>query len=493
MRQILAYDGVASGGARAYSLGANSYTQIGNIIGSTDTSVSNVERKSVMKGNIAQIQDTIYVLHNRTVKKKNSDGSWSTVFSLYNPFTGSDSGNRMIACVVNGVTYLVIIYFNSNTTTNAAYYSSAVYNTHTGNVVTSVSNVDIGNTGYDYRTISFADIIYFDGTVYAMTTAKSFNATMALATIGVEAGTLSVTTSNASVYGCGENNTFSLCVFNNSLWMVSTNPGTSADVKLYKFISGVPVSQYTVASITSLASSAGWKPLLFSKDNFMYVITHQNVSSTTTWRMFRCTESAATEITTPVLTGFTGQSTHARWRVICDQHSSPTNPEYILLYQNGTAAGSANIFYQFIDDSTPLRYLGSAGNGAWTTSIATPPAGGGELMYRDGEMHIEYIGTPTVSETPGNMTVYYRIYESDVFPSGYPVHVKMFCSADRTVPTTPCRLSNPQPYGSVQNSYTITGITAGSGVLYSVDWRAVADGFEAGDAVTMVASVSGVI
>lgn len=489
MRQLLVYNGYASGGARAYSLGANSYTQIGDIIGSVDAgpgTYSSYHGNSF--GNIAQIQDTIYVLHSRTIKKKNSDGSWSTVASLVNPFTGHDAANRMIPCVVNGVTYLVVVYMNSSTAGNSVYFSAAVYNTQTGILSTSAVATNMGYPGWTSDIINITSMTYYNGTVYTLIGGGYYTAKLYTLTVSVEAGTASVdSTSSMATRG-----RLSVAVFNNELWCLATNAESgSATYRLWKRIGGAWVSQYTVATLS--INNSYWKPLLFTDGTYMYAILESTASSLTTWRMYRCTTTSATEITTPVLTGFSGQNTTSRWHIVCDQHANPENPEYILLYRPSTSTGSTNSFYRFVDSSTALQFLGSAGEGGYVASIATPAMGGGELMFRDGEMHIEYIGNPDISDTPGNMTLYFRIYESSIFPSGSPVHVRMFSSSNRNVPTTPCRLANPQPIGSIENSYTITGITCGSGVLYSVDWRAAADGYNSGDSVTMVASVSGVL
>lgn len=503
MRPLLVYNGYATGGARAYSLGANSYTQIGEIIGTVDTGTTHSFNHIADK--ICQIQNTVYVLHQRTLKKKETDGTWSAVLTLSNPYTsvGVDWQTRMIPCVVNGVQYLVIVYITSSSGTQSTYVRGVVFNTQTGET-TYTGEVQVStqpaNPGSGPANVNIGDLIYFDGTIYFMAGASgSISAShQYIFTLAVQSASLS---KNDTTYGhkywyglAGLKTCWS--IFQNKLWFLSNDATTTAaNFKLYELVEGAPVLQKTIASsVVPNVTNTHWRPLLFTDEENMYAIYPSSVNSLITWKMAKISpDLTVTDITSSVINGFSGQGNNSRWEFIADQHKNPRNPEYYLLFRAGTSAGSPLSFYKFTNDSTPLEYKGAAGEGGIVGSIASACYGGGEKMYRDGEMHIEFIGEPTVSTTPGNMTLYFRIYESMVFPSGSPVHVKMFSSEDRSIPTEPCRLTNPQPIGSMLDSYTIHGITAGSGVLYSVDWRAAADGYSAGDAVTMVASVSGVI
>lgn len=496
MRQLLVYDGLASGGAKAYSMGANSYTQIGDTIGSNDNSsavISTWNYQNMCGPNICQVQNTIYVVHNRILKKKESDGSWSTVTALTDFYsTSSDIMVRMLPCVVNGVTYIVCIYPGSSSGGTATYVMSLIYNTHTGTVSTTSQNLTFstgGAAGTPYAQ-SFSHPIYYDGTVYMLTMPAGNTAYGKIVSVGVEAGSMSVSANIASIW---QTQRVSMCVFNNELWLLATTGTTSCTFTLYKMVGGSWISQYNVASsITTPTYSKGWIPLLFTYGTYMYAM-FPNGTTSLTWNIYRCTSTSATNVTSSVLSGFTGQGLNGRWRLVVDQHRNPRIPEFVLIYQPDIAAGSTNKFYQFTDSSTQLRYLGSAGEGGAQACIATPHYGGGELMYRDGEMYIQFWGQPEIATTPGNIKLYFRIFESDVFPPGSQVHVKMFSNEDRGIPTIPCRLASPLPSGSIENSYTITGIECGSGTLYSVEWRAAVDGFSAGDAVTLVASVSGII
>lgn len=495
MRPLLVYDGYATGGARAYSMGVSSYTQIGDIIGSNDNGtiggVSVGDERSLRGDEICQIQNTIYVLHNRTVKKLNSDGSWSTVFSLTSPYTTDDLFNRMTSCVIDGVTYIVVMYASSSSTTSSAYTRAAIYNVNTGTLTTTGElALGSGNGFYAPGGMGTHRLFYFNGIVYGIACATTTGEY--IIKINVTSATISKTTFASSTVG--DHCRAYMCVFNNELWMLATNgTGASANYILYKEIGGAFVAQYTVATLTVSNTTQGWKPLLFTDGTYMYAICQSEVSSATTWKMYRCTTTSASDITSSVMSGFSGQSRDSRWEFVVDQHSNPQNPDYILIYRSGYLQGSTNTFYRFTDSSTQLQYLGQSGEGGLPASIAIPAMGGGEKMFRNGELHIAFEGPPTMADNPGNMTVYFRIFESSLFPSGYPVNVKMFVTDGLGVPTQPCRLANPQPSGTISNSYTLTGIEAGSGTLYSVDWRAVADGYTAGDPVTMVASVSGVI
>lgn len=482
MRPLLTYNGYASGGAKAYSLGPNSFVQIGDNIGTNDSGTATTIRLFPM-GKIVQIKNTIYVLHQRTIKKKNSDGTWSTVASLVSPNTtsGVDHMNQMIPCVIGGVQYLACLYLSSDNGGNTA-YRLGVYNTVTETLSTSNAYTDMNRT---LTSATYGYPFYYDGNIYWPAFYPSFGTRMIIANIEA----LSVTMTNDGL-DFGDNPTNSFTVFNNELYMLFHPDGTGK-LLLYKLVGSGWTHVVDVTASTAWQGN-GPKTCLFTDGTNMYAMAL--LSTNTQWKMYKITPSfTVTDITNTVIPGFTGQGNTSSFRFICDQHSNPTSPEFYLMLNTGIASGSTNRFYRFFDDSTPVQYIGTAGEGGTANYVSCPTFGGGELMFRDGEMHIEFWGAPEISNTPGNMKLYFRIYESDIFPSGSPVHVKFFSSNGRSIPTQPCRLSNPEPIGSIENSYTITDITCGSGILYSVDWRAVADGFTAGDPVTMVASVSGVI
>lgn len=481
MRPILCYDGYASGGAKAYTLSPFAFTQLGSNVGSVDVGV--MVAGNLRTGCIVQFRNTIYVLHNRTIKRMLSDGTWTTVASLSSPYVSADCINQMILCNIGGDYFLVCIYANSSSTSFDTFLSGATYNLQTGVLTTSASFFahDSGGSSGQPSNQEVCGLTFYNGIVYwfwnnqSGTTILTYN----VASPGITLGTTMPNSATNGPWG-------DMLVWNNELWLVATTTGAAA-LTLYKLVGSSFVSQATIATTTWAVGFQ--KPCLFTDGTDLFCLALPNTAA---WNLYRITSAlAVTNITSSVISGFTGQDVDSRWRFIVDQHQNPTSPEIILMYQGDTSTGS-NSFYKWNGVSLPLTFIGSAGSVDFQIAVANPKQGGGEMMFTVGEPHIQIEGALAASTIPGQTTISYRIYESTLFPSGTPAQVKMFFNTDLETPTTRCRLTNPQP-GLMLDEYTIGNVTAGSGNLYRVDWRAVADGVNSGQGALLVAQVSGVL
>jgi hypothetical protein len=496
MRPILCFQPHDTGDteANAYTLSPFGMTRLGNSLGA-DESLKTLTTRCSFRGRIVQYQNTVYVLYNRSIRKMESDGTWTTVVSLSSWYASTgqvDTTATMHLVQIDGDYFLACIYPSSaSVASTTSYVMGAKYNLQTGvtsYTATNTALVGSGGAGANPSAFGCSESIEFNGSIYWSLVSGAGNA---IVVYSVASNSISSTNTSLPVGSSGTGPTISMCIYNNELWMLAYTSGTVALV-LYKLIGTTFVSQ--VASITggTVAWSTGVsKPLLFTDGTNLYAFA---LRATGAWNAFQITSSlAVTDITSSVLSTFTGQDLDSKFRVIIDQHQTPSNPEIILMFSGDVTATGPISFYRWNGASSTPTFIGSAGSSHYTLSVGNPLNGGGELMYTLGEPHIQIEGSLEETSTPGNTRISFRIYESSQFPAGTPVHVKMFFDSDGEVASTPCRLTNPQPSGSMFDSYTVYGIVATSGQLYTVDWRAAADGISDGDGALLVAQVSGVL
>ncbi len=472
MRPILAYDGYASDGARAYTLSPGSLTQLGDTIGANDTGT--VVLGTLMRGKIAQVQNTIYVLHASTLKKLESNGSWSLIFSLPDAETSdtNDSVSTMHIAVIDGIYYLNFIYLSSSTTSSVSYYKGCTYNLSNGSV-TSSSQLLVFSTAPSVQRRGTS--LVWGGAVY-MIISDSTTATKLLV-YDIVGATISVIT------GPAHSNMADITIFNNELWWGSGTPNNFGAFELHKLVGSSLVLQASIGGSPFIGTA---KPCIFTDGTSLYCLFKLVGGA---WLLYR---SDNTQFTTPVMSAFSLIGADSRWIPLVDQHQSPTNPELILILRGDITTGT-NSFYKWNGTGSALSFIGSAGPSKNSMALATPFQGGGELMFTLGEMNIQIEGPLTASSTPGNTVVKYRIYESSMFPVDTPTQVKLFYNTLQHPATTRCSLINPSPNGSMLDSYTVTGVLVGSGYLNSIDWRSSIDGLANGTAVTLTAQVSGVL
>lgn len=495
MRPMLVFDGRAAGttAARVYTLSPYGYSQLGNDLGTQELALS-ANNRSFHRGRVVQHQDTVYVLHQRTIKRLNSNGTWSNILTLPNYYTdtGRAGDEQMIMhlCNVGGTYYLAVMYNSSSTVIDTTGYMMALSynlstNTYSATSTTALS-LSSGGSASNPRNWAFGESVFFNGVIYV----PHYGTAYGIVAYNVASVTLSLLDNAIAIGSPTTAPTASLCIWNNELWLAHYDDGTVA-LQLRKLVGSSFVSQ--IASVTggTVAWSTGVsKPCCWTDGTYLYIFA---LRATGAWDLWQINSSlVATNITSTVISGFTGQDLDSRWRCVVDQHTNPTNPDIYLLYFGDATAGGTIAFYKWNGPSSQMSYLGNAGS-AWSVMhIANPMLGGGEMMYSLGEPHIVIEGSPSNTSTPGNCRISYRIYESSLFPSGTPAEVNMYFHPDLGPPTSRCLLTNPS-VGTMANNYTITGVTAGSGTLYTVDWRAAANGVNNGDGVTLVASVSGIL
>jgi hypothetical protein len=495
MRPILALNVHDTGdtAANAYTLSPFGMTQLGQSLGADESLKTTVTRNS-FRGRIVQHQNTIYVLYNRSIRRMEANGSWTTLVSLSNwsANTGQiDTTATMHLVQINGDYFLACIYPSSaSSPSTTVYVTAAKYDLQTGvtsYTSTSSAIVGSGGGGANPSVLGGAESIVFNGTVYWSLVSGAGNA---IVVYNVSSNSITSTNTALPLGSSGTGPTVSMCIYNNELWMLAYNSGTVALI-LYKLVGTTFVSQVASLAGTTVAWSTGVsKPLLFTDGTNMYAFA---LRATGVWNAYQITSSLdVTDITSNVLSTFTGQDLDSRWRVAIDQHTDPTNPEIVLMFLGDVTASGPISFYRWNGPSSVPTFLGSAGTSNYLLFIANPLDGGGEMMYTVGEPHAQIEGGLAASSSPGQTTISYRIYESTLIPSGTPVHVRMYFSDNGMPATNPCRLTNPQP-GSMVDNYTVGNITAGSGILYSIDWRAIADGVDDGTGVLLMAQVSGVL
>lgn len=494
MRPILVYDGYSTSspsGAKAYYMGVTSYTQLGNNIGVCDlgTFAGNAARVS-RRCNIVQYQSSIYVLHNRAIKKMNSDGTWSTLASLSNAYTAIDFLNQMMMVNVGGNYYLAGIYASSSSGGVSTYIRGFTYNLQTGDLTISGEVIisSSGGSSGSPTAQAVGGIYYYDSALYILWGNGTSNGTQ-IVTYNILAASLTLGNTYSFNLSAGGQPTADMCIFNGELYLCAYNTGTVAFL-LYKLVGGVFINIATIASASAWSAGRS-KPCIFTDGISIFTVALLN---TGTWKMYKTTSSlVTTDITANTISGFTSQDVDSRFKAVVDQHANPTNPDIILIYQADTAVGNINRFYKFNGELLPLDYLGSSGEAGATISIANSKEGGGEMMYVLNEPNIQIEGQITESSTPGNSKIPFRIYETTSIPSGTPVEVRFYFTRTRGTPVTPCTLANPSPSGTIVDNNILRGIIAGSGQLYYVDWRSALDNVVGGTVATVVPFMSGIL
>lgn len=485
MRPLLAYNGYSSGGARAYLLSPYSYQQLGGIVGSVESFTSSIQH--FIPSKICQIENTIYVLHAGTIKKLEPNGTWTVMASLTSPAVNQDIWATMYPVFVAGSYYLAVVYPTTNYNATNAVLRGATYNIRTG-VLTTSSEVTVGGgagVGLSFSTFGTAHVV--GGSLYLVFGNYNAGSLFKVIVYNVAGASLSFITSGASTAKDLRLST-DMFLWKNELWFASYADGT-ANFVLYKLIGSSIVSQVTIQSSVAWSTESS-KPTLFGIGDYLYAMA---LTSAGTWRMYRINQAlSVTEITSSVISGFTGQDLDSNWTFIVDQHTLATSPEYFLMFRGDLTNGPIS-FYKWINDSTPLSFLGTAGESNQRLIVQAPKNGGGHFMYTVGEMNIQIEGAVTPSNIPGNVNVGYRIYESTLFPSGTLAQIKFFYNKNNLeTATNRCSLTSPSPNGSMLDSYTITNAVVGSGVLNTIQWRAQVDGFSVGDGALIVAQASGI-
>lgn len=483
MRPLLAYNGYSSGGAKAFSLTPFSYTQIGQNVGSVESgTVQHIFWSGRYK--IVQLGNTIWVVHAGTIKRLNSDGTWTTIITLPNYVNDYHYTSQLFLNNIDGIYYLSCIYSSASSTTTTTYIRGLSFNITTGTVVASSEFAIQGSVtslgGPDGSTIGNA--VKLGSSIYLTSNSNGSANTARLISFNILTATFSntnlLTSSNTIVPS-------DICIWNNEIWVsvYSTN------YTLYKLVGNTLVSQVT--GIGSTAPTGGHRSCLFT-DNSGNLYLIAMLSASNAWACYRITSGlVVTDITSTVLSGFTSQDVDSRWSFFIDQHNMTNSPEYYLMFK-GDYQGGAVSFYRWNGESSQITFVGSAGENDSRVGICTPFLGGGEQMYSTGEMNIQIEGALEPASTPGNTLARYRIYESSAFPSGTLCQVKLHYSRGIKAAVTPCRLTNPTPYGSMLDSYTITNVVSGSGNLHTIEWRTSADNISTGEGVTLIAQVSGI-
>jgi hypothetical protein len=194
----------------------------------------------------------------------------------------------------------------------------------------------------------------------------------------------------------------------------------------------------------------------------------------------------------------------ARAIVLLDRHdlSGPTEPIRANLQFTPSVSVSSNLqcgggssWFEWTPTlmSGYFRRMGTAGAGHNLSSQMAAPLDtyGDGIRYFNGNLAYAQVEQTSEGTTKNTSKLHFRIYESSIFPSGTPCEVFFMFANGQQIPLSMCSLQSPNK-GSIRNGKFVTGITFGSGELYTVEWNGVADGVTPWDPVTVMPAVSGV-
>lgn len=191
-----------------------------------------------------------------------------------------------------------------------------------------------------------------------------------------------------------------------------------------------------------------------------------------------------------------------RMWTIFDRHNQPepsTPLAFIQCTSYGFAAsevgGPANI-YSFdngVANSGYWRDYGGITSPCINGYVNVPKDqfGDGSRKFNGNLAYIQVEGTSEGS-TEETAKLHFRIYESAYFPSGYPCEAAFLFGPGMNVPLDYLSITSSEQ-GTVRDSRFITGLTFGSGNLYTCEYNGVAGGLAGWDSLTVIPMVSGVV
>lgn len=419
--------------------------------------------------------DTWYAVTGSAIyRTTNAGASWASVLTLTSLNSKQGLKTGLYVCYLDGVPYLSL-YWNRTLTfgysewTIASSADGTTWNTTAVVLATFGTSVDqtIGSQ-FLYRNKIFA--FWFD--------ASGFGCRIMTG----DPGTNTITIVDP---GLNTSSSVSFGTFNGSLYaLYRVEPGV-ARLALYSGGTFVTVATLITSGVDGTSKEYG---LLADGANlYCFVYNTEAIG----WQCYQVTSAyAVTNITSSVIppgmtgtTGGGGAPNTSFVRVTVDQEASPgADPAKYVYYARSRTVNDSWSVFQWMGNATVMQQIDSGGgNGAMALSAPVIPTG--SYNWADGENTVVLLDRSPLN---GALRLYFALYSD----SGVAVvDVNAFtASLAQEYPTTVATLTAPSS-GSMTGN-TITGLVANNGVTtYEVTWQAATDGFNSGDAYSLILEV----
>jgi hypothetical protein len=416
--------------------------------------------------------DTWYAVTGSSVYRTTDAGaSWSSVLTLTSLNAQQNIKTGLYICYLDGIPRLSLFWnrtlgFGSSDWTIASSANGTTWTTTAVNLTTfDYTGSHTLSSQFLYRNKIFA---FWYGSANII--------------IG-DPGSNSITIASS---GLNSSSSVAFGTFNGDLYaLYRVEPGI-ARLAIYSGGGFVVVATLIGSGVNNVAKEFG----LLADGVNLYCFVYNTTA--TGWQCYQVTSTyTVTNITAsiipPGMTGTTGGGNApdtSLVRIMVDQEASPgVDPiKYIYFTRSPQVTDSWSVF-QWMGNATQMQQIDSGGgNGAMALSLPIVPTG--SYNWADGENTVVLLDR---SPLLGALRLYFALYSD----SGVAVvSVNAFtASLTQEYPTTVATLTNPSS-GSMSGN-TITGLVANNGATtYEVTWQAATDGFDSGDAYSIILEVA---
>jgi hypothetical protein len=488
-----------NGNQQVFRMAGASPSQLGTDLNATPETGA-VANDHMASNRVIQFQGEVYAVGIDGVYRFNQGpgnfpsgapaGDWSNLaLDLALPFTNPSlaAGFSLwkfgpFTAVINGVPYLFGAY---NTTTSGTNWRGWRLNGNTG-VWSETADTVLGYTANN--THSAARCFLYRNVLYC----TSNNPAGVLQVLTFDPGAASLGAFTVGGGTAANGSMASFCIFDDRLFCLSRNSGGTS-YAIYEFSGGTFVHLFDLTNVVHTAPAGGiYKTCLaLNEDGTKMIAFYLNSTGTVGWNAAEIintagTISEGTDITTAVVPvairhGVGGTSQDERFSVFYDQETTPGSYRTLLYHtQNGTA-GTVLTQYLWTNNATLLVAEDTGGSAGFALPENIGPAGGGERIFTQGELHIEIVDRLAVL---GGEAVRFKCW-GDPGPADKNVEFKRDDENEVPIATatligTPTVVSGPGA-APTRLVNVLQGVEADNGAtIYETTWDITTDGFVSG-------------
>jgi len=281
------------------------------------------------------------------------------------------------------------------------------------------------------------------------------------------------------------------CIFDDRLFLLSENTSTGA-AGIYEFLAGTFTFLFEIAGTTATSIQEGKNCLFLDETGTsMIAMFLDEFGANDGWAAYEIDNIAGTitlgaNITAAVIPsgirkGVASLTGEQRFSVFYDQETTPGSYRTLLYHSVDGNAGTILTQYVWTNNATILLQEDAGGSAAWALPENLGPAGGGERIFTQGELHVEIVERLAIL---GGEAVRFKCYGD---PGPVDKNVEFKRDADNEVPIavatligTPTVVSGPGA-APTRNVNVLEGVEADDGAtIYETTWDISTDGFVSG-------------
>lgn len=494
----------------------------GNLQQVADTIPNGLESpfgQPLLRNSVAEFEGDVYVANGYNVYISiDGTGNWTLDFDadgISRTADGYDVG--LYPTTIDNMPYLYHIWNSGNTTWVSSrkvskFSSSGVWEP----IITHTTTQNINDDGGSF----IRDIIQFNNIVYFMTAEDNYRLTEIdrayfITTFNMETESMGEISHPASLTAGAAipQIPISFCAFNGELYYLMYYAGGISNNEDFNGIQVNRINGTATANLlldstfSSDDRNIGWgafsdgstptnieilsnKPVLFTDEDKLFALYYTEPNAG--FKLIRMAGAAdgslswdgdfTTQVIPTFLQSGNAPSQAGRWTTYTQVNASGEKEIY-LTFSSNSEEGTSVSWYQFINETSPLDFLGFGADS--TYSIPNYRQGGGAYewsIFKPLDIQIEQF-TPSTSNI-GSIEISYRIIKG----TGQPVTASFLFDTEGEPTNTYCDLVNPNIGIIVNNS--VDGITADTGNLYTVNWRAELQGVTVGTPFSIVPIVT---